>query len=138
MIYTGYVKDLPAYLNLANICIAPYPPRAVCGGTRDKVCEYLACGKPIVATREAMRGFDDALPGEHFFLAADERDFVEKLVDCVHDPEMAGRIGRNARTLSERYDWSHLARSSSTCFRRLEGMERPLKGDRLRSSGGLR
>ena len=32
VIYTGYVKDLPAYLNLADICIAPYPPQAVCGG----------------------------------------------------------------------------------------------------------
>ena len=46
-----------------------------------------------------MRGFDDALPGEHFLLAADERDFVEKIVDCVRDPEMARKVGRNARTL---------------------------------------
>ena len=97
VIYSGYVNDLPAYLNLADICIAPYPPEAVCGGTRDKVCEYLACGKPIVATREAMRGFDDALPGEHFLLAEDEPDFAEKLMDCVRRPDTAERIGRNAR-----------------------------------------
>jgi glycosyltransferase involved in cell wall biosynthesis len=109
VIYTGYVQDLPAYLNLADICIAPYPPQAVCGGTRDKVCEYLACGKPIVATKEAMRGFDDALAGEHFLLAADEHDFVTKLMDCIRHPEMAKQIGQNARRLSERYDWSHLA-----------------------------
>jgi glycosyltransferase involved in cell wall biosynthesis len=109
VIYTGYVKDLPAYLNLADICIAPYPPQAVCGGTRDKVCEYLACGKPIVATKEAMRGFDDALAGEHFLLAADEHDFVAKLMDCIRHPEMAKQIGQNARRLSEKYDWSHLA-----------------------------
>jgi glycosyltransferase involved in cell wall biosynthesis len=109
VIYTGYVKNLPAHLNLADICIAPYPPRAVCGGTRDKVCEYLASGKPIVATGEAMRGFDDALPGEHFLLAADEPDFVEKVVACVRQPDLARRIGQNARRLSEKYDWSHLA-----------------------------
>jgi glycosyltransferase involved in cell wall biosynthesis len=75
----------------------------------DKVCEYLACGKPIVATREAMRGFDDALPGEHYLLAADEHDLAEKILDCVRRPEEAGRIGRNARALSERYDWSRQA-----------------------------
>lgn len=109
VIYAGYVNDLPAHLNLADICIAPYPPRAVCGGTRDKVCEYLACGRPIVATSEAMRGFDDAVPGEHYLLAADEGDFVEKLADCVRRPEMARSIGRNARALSEKYDWSRLA-----------------------------
>ena len=99
MIYTGYVKDLPAYLNLADICIAPYPPQAVCGGTRDKVCEYLACGKPIVATKEAMRGFDDALPGEHYLLAADEHDFVAKLMDCIRYPKMAEQIGQNAQEI---------------------------------------
>jgi glycosyltransferase involved in cell wall biosynthesis len=109
VIYSGYVNDLPSYLNLADICIAPYPPEAVCGGTRDKVCEYLACGKPIVATREAMRGFDDALPGEHYLLAADEHNLAEKILDCVRRPEEAGRIGRNARALSERYDWSRQA-----------------------------
>lgn len=109
VIYSGYVDDLPAHLNLADIFIAPYPPRAVCGGTRDKVCEYLACGKPIVATREAMRGFDDALPGEHFLLAEGEDDFAAKLMDCIRQPDTAKRIGRNARALSERYDWSRRA-----------------------------
>ncbi len=120
VIYSGYVKDLPAYLNLANICVAPYPPRAVCGGTRDKVCEYLACGKPIVATNEAMRGFDDALPGEHFLLAADEHDFAEKIAECAHHPEMAGQIGRNARTLSARYDWSLRAEALLDVFQEVE------------------
>lgn len=109
VIYSGYVDDLPAYLNLADIFIAPYPPGAVCGGTRDKVCEYLACGKPIVATREAMRGFDDARPGEHFLLAEGEDDFAAKLMDCIRRPDTAKRIGRNARALSKRYDWSRRA-----------------------------
>jgi glycosyltransferase involved in cell wall biosynthesis len=120
VIYTGYVKDLPAYLNLADICIAPYPPEAVCGGTRNKVCEYLACGKPIVATREAMRGFDDALPGEHFLLAEGNHDFVSKLMDCIHHPEMARQIGQNARRLSERYDWSHLATEIIEVFQEVQ------------------
>jgi glycosyltransferase involved in cell wall biosynthesis len=62
-----------------------------------------------VATKEAMRGFDDALAGEHFLLAADEHDFVAKLMDCIRHPEMAKQIGQNARRLSEKYDWSHLA-----------------------------
>jgi glycosyltransferase involved in cell wall biosynthesis len=120
VIYTGYVQDLPAYLNLADVCIAPYPPQAVCGGTRNKICEYLACGKPLVATREAMRGFDDALPGEHFLLAEDEQDFVSKLEECIHCPEKAMQLGRNARKLSENYDWSRLATEVIEVFKEAE------------------
>jgi glycosyltransferase involved in cell wall biosynthesis len=120
VIYTGYVEDLPAYLNLADICVAPYPPQAVCGGTRNKICEYLACGKPLVATKEAMRGFDDALPGEHFLLADGDPDFVSRLGDCIRHPEMARRIGQNARRLSEKYDWSHLATKVIEVFQEVE------------------
>jgi len=109
VIYTGYVNNLPAYLNLADVCVGPYPPEAVCGGTRNKICEYLACGKPIVATSEAMRGFDDAIDGEHFLLAGDEMDFVAKLQECIQQPGRASALGRNARQLSEKYDWNHLA-----------------------------
>ncbi len=134
--YAGYVKDLPAYLNAADLCIAPYPPEAVCGGTRDKVCEYLACGRPVVATKEAMRGFDDAVPGEHFLLAADERDFAVKVADCVRDPERARRIGRNARHLSENYDWGRLAAKLIDVFRELDGAAPGPKRDRLRPPGG--
>jgi len=109
VIYTGFVKDLPAYISLADICVAPFPSQAVCGGTRLKVCEYLACGKPIVATEEAMRGFDDAIPGKHFLLARNHENFIDQILYCLSNPEEAEKLGKNARTLAERYDWRHLA-----------------------------
>jgi glycosyltransferase involved in cell wall biosynthesis len=119
IIYTGFVKDLAAYLNLGDICIATYPPEAVCGGTRNKICEYMACGKPIVATPEAMRGFDDAVAGEHFLLAEDENECVVRLEECVRFPDMARRLGQNARMLSEKYDWSRSAAQIKEVFEEL-------------------
>jgi len=109
VIYTGYVEDLPSHINMANVCVAPFPAQAVCGGTRTKVCEYLACGKPVVATSEGMRGFDDAVPGKHFFLANTAEDFVNRVVDCYNSPQTAVRIGQNAHKLSAKYGWNHLS-----------------------------
>lgn len=110
IVYTGYVNDLASYINAADVCVAPFPEQAVCGGTRTKICEYLACGKPIVATGEAMRGFDDAVPGKHYFLANNAEDFVRQVAECFHFPDKRIRIGQNARMLSEHYDWAYLSK----------------------------
>ncbi len=105
VIYTGFVKNLPPYINLADVCLAPYPTEAVCGGTRNKICDYLACGKPIVSTPEGMRGFDDAIPNEHYFLGINKEYFVNKLIYCLRNLDEVKTIGKNARSLSLRYDW---------------------------------
>lgn len=110
VIYTGFVENLPAYINLADVCVAPFPSNAICGGTRNKICEYLACGKTIVSTMEGMRGFDDAVHGEHFLLAEDSADFVSQLAYAITHPEKSARMGKNARTLSRKYDWRPLSR----------------------------
>lgn len=110
VIYTGFVEDLPAYLNLADVCIAPFPPEAVCGGTRNKVNEYFACGKAVISTIEGMRGFDDAISGKHYLLSEDKNDFIYKLVYCIENPEETEKLGRNARELSLNYDWNILSR----------------------------
>jgi len=110
VIYTGFVHDLASYINLADVCVAPYPPSAVCGGTRNKVADYFACGKPVVSTEEGIRGFNDAVPNRDFLLAKDPDDFVEKLITVLNDENLSKRLGRNARKLSFRYDWCSLSR----------------------------
>jgi glycosyltransferase involved in cell wall biosynthesis len=116
VIYTGFVEDLPAYLNLADVCIAPFPPEAVCGGTRNKVNEYFACGKAVISTKEGVRGFDDAIPDKHYLLAEDKKDFIDKLIYCLSNHEEAEKIGRNARELSLNYDWNVLSRNVEKIF----------------------
>jgi len=110
VIYSGFVEDLSAYVNLADVCVAPFPPNAVCGGTRNKICEYLACGKPVVSTKEGIKGFGKAIPGEHYLLGVDKDDFVDKVVYCLNNIEQAKKIGKNARELSKEYDWGVLSK----------------------------
>ena len=119
VIYTGFVQDLASYINLADVCVAPYPPSAVCGGTRNKVADYFACGKPVVSTEEGMRGFDDAVPNRDFLLALDSEDFMEKLVTVLYDGNLSIKLGENARKLSLKYDWSSL---SKKVFKTLESL----------------
>jgi glycosyltransferase involved in cell wall biosynthesis len=121
VIYTGFVEDLAAHINLADVCVAPFPREAVCGGTRNKVCEYLASGKPLVATREAMRGFEDAVEGKHFLLGEEAEDFVYKIVYCLHNQDAATQIGQNARLLSARYDWGYLTRQLRALLEEVAG-----------------
>lgn len=109
VIYTGFVQDFVSYINLGDVCIAPYPPSAVCGGTRNKLADYFACGKPVVSTEEGIRGFDDAVPNRDFLLASDSDDFVNKLISALFDEDLSMKLGENARKLSLKYDWGILA-----------------------------
>lgn len=112
VIYTGFVHDLASYINLGDVCIAPYPPSAMYGtaGAKNKIIEYFACGKPVVSTKEGIRGFDDALPDRDFLLALDSDDFVDKLVSVLFDDAVSKKLGEKARKLSLRYDWKELSR----------------------------
>ena len=112
VIYTGFVRDIVSYINLADVCIAPYPSSAVCGtsGAKNKVIEYFACGKPVVSTREGIRGFDDAVPNRDFLLAVDSDDFVNKLITVLNNENLSIKLSENARKFSLKYDWRNLSK----------------------------
>jgi glycosyltransferase involved in cell wall biosynthesis len=46
VIYTGFVNELAPYINLGDVCIAPYPPSAMYGtaGAKNKIMEYFDKG----------------------------------------------------------------------------------------------
>jgi len=112
VIYTGFAHELTSYISLGDVCIASYPPSSKYGtaGTKNKIIEYFACGKPVVSTEEGIRGFDDAVPNRDFLLALDSDDFVDKLVSVLFDEELSKKLGENARKLSLRYDWKELSK----------------------------
>lgn len=123
VIYTGYVSEIERYINIGDVCVAPFPPSAVCGGTRTKLSDYFACGKPVISTEEGIRGFDDVIPNKNFLLAIDDEDFINKLEYVLLNVETSKKIGMNARKLmEEKYDWSKL---SKLCFYVLQSSIKP-------------
>jgi glycosyltransferase involved in cell wall biosynthesis len=67
---------------------------------RMKVLEALAAGKALVATPRAAEGVE-AVPGEHFVLAADEDELVEALAGLLLEPERRRALGERAREWAE-------------------------------------
>ena len=112
VIYTGFVKEPGSYINLGDVCIAPYPPSAMYGtaGAKNKIMEYFACGKPVISTEEGIRGFDDVVPNRDFLLALDSDDFVAKVVAVLKDENLPKKLGENAKKISLKYDWEVLSK----------------------------
>jgi teichuronic acid biosynthesis glycosyltransferase TuaH len=70
------VSELPGYINAFDICINPQVVNAITRGNYPrKIDEYLALGKPVVATRtETMEFFNDFV-----YLADDKEDYIKQI-----------------------------------------------------------
>jgi glycosyltransferase involved in cell wall biosynthesis len=98
----GDVADLRPCYRRALLCLVPL--RAG-GGTRLKVLEAMAFGRPIVSTAVGCEG----LPledGEHALLADSPRAFAACVVRLARDGALRARLRDAARRLVEdRFDW---------------------------------
>jgi glycosyltransferase involved in cell wall biosynthesis len=93
------VPDVTPYLDRAALVAAPI---RLGGSMRMKVLEALAAGKVLVATPRAAEGVE-AVPGEHFILAAGEDELVAALVGLLVDPERRRTLGEHARDWAEQH-----------------------------------
>jgi polysaccharide biosynthesis protein PslH len=104
---TGTVPDVRPYYEKCTVCIVPL--RAG-GGTRLKILEAMALGRPVVSTSIGCEGLD-VKDGQHLFIEDEPNQFAEKTVRLIQDREIRHRITRNARDLVEStYDWDIIAR----------------------------
>jgi len=98
----GFVADLRPHLASAAVLVVPL---RVGGGTRLKIVEGMAMGKPIVSTTLGAEGVE-AVPGRDILIADDPASFAAAVVRVLDDPALATQLGRSARQLAvERYSW---------------------------------
>ncbi len=103
---TGYVEDVRPYYSRSTACIVPL--RAG-GGTRLKILEAMALGRPVVSTPIGCEGLD-VIDGQHLLISADSEQFAEKTARLLTDPQLYQRISTRGRQLVEdRYDWDRVA-----------------------------
>ena len=101
----GFVEDVRPYLASAQICV--YPIRDG-GGTRLKVLDAFAMGKPLVATRLTVEGIE-AVDGVHYVSAETAEEFVNAIRRLAAHEEESGDLGREARALvDKRYGWEQI------------------------------
>jgi sugar transferase (PEP-CTERM/EpsH1 system associated) len=103
---TGTVPDVRPYLRQAAAVVVPI---RFGGGTRLKVLEALAMGKPLVSTSIGCEGID-VVPGQHLLIGDSAADFAAAVLNLLAHPELGVMLGKRGRALvEERYGWPRLS-----------------------------
>jgi polysaccharide biosynthesis protein PslH len=103
---TGRVERIEPYLARAAVAVAPLLSG---GGTKLKVLEALAAGRPLVATPVAAEGID-VVDGRDLVVAAQPKTFAGAVADLLADPARRTAMAAAGRAaVVERYDWSAIA-----------------------------
>jgi glycosyltransferase involved in cell wall biosynthesis len=103
---TGRVEDVVPYYRQSAVCVVPL--RAG-GGTRLKILEAMALGRPVVSTTIGCEGLE-VVDGEHLLIADSPEQFAEKTVRLLTDRQLYQHISTNGRQVVEaRYDWDKIA-----------------------------
>jgi polysaccharide biosynthesis protein PslH len=103
---TGWVPDTQSYYQRAAVAVAPL--RAG-GGSRLKILEAMALGRPVVSTTVGAEGID-VVDGETILIADDAAGFARAIAVALNEPTIWEPLVRNARRfVEERHDWEAIA-----------------------------
>jgi len=103
---TGRVTEVVPYYRKSNIAVVPI--RAG-GGTRLKILEAMALGRPVVSTSVGCEGLN-VQSGRHLLVADTPHEFAVNIVRLLGDRILSKKIAEEARRLVvEQYDWDVVA-----------------------------
>ena len=97
--------DIPAYVYQFDICMNPQQVNQLTiGNYPRKADEYLAMGKPMVATRtDAMEMFSD-----YVFLCDSKEEYVENIREILNNPELRnGKIKQERQQFALTHTWEN-------------------------------
>lgn len=113
---TGQVENVIPYYRQSAVCVVPL--RAG-GGTRLKILEAMALGRPVVSTTIGCEGLE-VVDGEHLLIADSPEQFAEKTVRLLSDPQLYKHISTEGRNLVlAKYDWNVIAERMMQTYTRL-------------------
>jgi sugar transferase (PEP-CTERM/EpsH1 system associated) len=114
---TGRVSDVRPYLSQAEVVVVPL---RVGGGTRIKIPEAMAMGKPIVSTPIGAEGLPFC-DGRELLLAEDRELFVDKTVDLLNNATQRETMGRTARNeVVNNHSWTSVVETLESILERVK------------------
>lgn len=114
---TGRVPDIRPYMQNSAVYVVPL---RIGGGTRIKIFEAMAMGKPVVSTSIGAEGLP-VKHGENILLADTPEEFANSVQLLFRDAALRERIGRSARALVEsNHSWASVASRFDSVFCGLE------------------
>lgn len=117
-IFTGTVpyEDVPKYINAGDICVVPKLKVFGYGYSPLKLYEYMACGKPVIATN--TKGFEILeLYNAGLLVNPEVAQELSEAIVKLQEGELRKRMGENGRVaIIEEYSWEKVAeRVASVC-----------------------
>jgi glycosyltransferase involved in cell wall biosynthesis len=103
---TGRVDDIREHVGRAAAYVVPI---RVGGGTRLKIYEAMAMGKPVISTSIGAEGLP-IRDGEELLIADGPEEFARAVIRVLRDSSLANRLGEKARAIvCEKFGWEHAA-----------------------------
>lgn len=113
VVITGYVKDVLPYFKKAGVFVTPIRAGA---GVRVKILEAFSFGLPVVSTKMAASGIN-VRNQESIFLAENEEEFVERVVEILSDERVSSELSQNSACfIKENYNQSEAERVLAWVF----------------------
>jgi len=116
----GRVDDVRSYIAQNQIVIVPL---RIGGGTRLKILEAMAMGKPVVSTTIGAEGLGVA-NDENILLADNPENFTKRIVylfENIKKMESLAIAGR--KLVEEKYDWGKVAQDLDKAWGEAAGIE---------------
>jgi glycosyltransferase involved in cell wall biosynthesis len=100
--FTGRVpyEKVPWYINASEMCVLPSPlsrRNKRIGTSALKLCEYLACEKPVVASRLDGCEFIEENDCGYLVKPASPEELAKAMIALLLDPVSKQRMGKNGR-----------------------------------------
>lgn len=106
IIVTGFVEDVIPYWRKASVLVVPL---TIGGGTRIKILEAMALGRPVVTTAKGCEGLE-VVHRKHLLVADDPKEFAECVIEVLKTPHQFDEMVLAARKLvEEKYSFAALA-----------------------------
>jgi len=121
-VVAGDFEQIPALLADSDVALSP---RVDCDGIPQKILNYMAASKPVVAFKGSAPGL---VHGQTAWLIEDGdlSAFVQGAITLMDDPELAKGLGSRARAYVERqHSWDLVARQTEETYRQILGLASP-------------
>jgi glycosyltransferase involved in cell wall biosynthesis len=115
VVFTGIVSedDLPSFLSIADLCVTPTKLE---GGFAWLAKAAMACGKPVVATEDALIPAD-VHDAALIVKSQDPREMAQAIAICLESQDRRFEMGRIGRERIMRYNWEATAQAMVEVYR---------------------
>jgi glycosyltransferase involved in cell wall biosynthesis len=123
VIFTGKksYQEVVIFMNGFDVCLAPFKKERnlKIGLSPLKLYEYLACGKPVIASR--LQGITEVIDHGNcgfLFEPDDVEDLASRIIESFKEKDRLHEMGNNGRALVERsFSWEKIAEQVENVLR---------------------